>query len=134
MSAVVYECLRMLLCVCSRCSQPLARERADVSDAEGWTALLRAAEAGRAALVRILLECGCDIAQRGNMGVTPLHLAARHARTRVIEELIRKGASPSVKDDSGRTPFDYTEEAVRVRALCAGCELMSNDVLRACRT
>ncbi|MGB4545415.1 MAG: ankyrin repeat domain-containing protein, partial [Smithellaceae bacterium] len=44
-------------------------------------------------------------------GNTPLHLAARSSPDRVIRLLIKKGASPYLKNNEGKTALDIAREA-----------------------
>jgi ankyrin repeat protein len=61
---------------------------------EDRLALNRAAEHGNIGAVRILLDCGFDIAFKGarEWGSTPLHGAAWHGQAEVVELLLSRGA------------------------------------------
>jgi ankyrin repeat protein len=60
-------------------------------------------------LLDLLINHGADINQLGFAGQTPLHLAIRvkHGPDPVfVEELLERGADPSIKDENGETPLD----------------------------
>ena len=38
--------------------------------------------------------------------MTPLHLAALHGNTEVVDFLLKKEADPNAKDEYGQTPLD----------------------------
>jgi hypothetical protein len=87
-----------------------------------WTALHRAVDRGRAAVVRELLVGGADPnAPTGAGGDTPLHIAASHPGTpaRVLTDLVHAGANVNTPNKCGWTPlhaamFSGNEAAVRV--------------------
>lgn len=54
-----------------------------------------------------LLNAGADINARTNNGATPLMLAAQNAKLRLVKFLIARGADPSLKDNKGKTAYDY---------------------------
>lgn len=98
--------------------QILLDKGADVTlkDAHGWTALTFAAINGDAAVARLLLDRGAAVDEQGDDGATPLMWAAREAAsdpdryTDLINELLAKGASISVKDKSGYTALMYAQK------------------------
>lgn len=63
------------------------------------------------AMARLLVDNGAevDIAQEG--GWTPLHQAAAHGQTQVVEMLLANGARPGRTSDDGRTASDMAREA-----------------------
>lgn len=63
-------------------------------DGAGWTPLHLAAQAGRADVVRVLLERGADVDARDDRGGTPLHRALWHGQGDVAAVLIGGGADP----------------------------------------
>lgn len=77
----------------------------DVTDEEGWTALMYAVRDGSDALVEGLLEAGSQPDLTNPGGETPLHLAARYGRPRAARQLLRAGADFAQQDGDGRTPL-----------------------------
>lgn len=51
------------------------------------------------------------------MGRTPLHDAALWSHTHVVRLLLAAGASPTVKDKSGKTPVELAEQEATKRLL-----------------
>ena len=84
----------------------------DQVDEHGWTALHRAADAGDAEGVRVLIAAGADVASRdGHFGWTPLHRAACNLgcpaavedKVKCITLLVGAGADVESSDNAGRT-------------------------------
>ena len=76
----------------------LARQHADVNAREqryGDTALMWAAVAGHADVVRLLIEAGADVRAVDDEGVTALHLARAKGHTEVANALLAAGANPN---------------------------------------
>ena len=71
--------------------------------------------------ITVLLSAGADVNARGKNGWTPLHMAAMGRRTpdRTIAALLEAGASGSVKDVDGKTPFDLAEDNDIVKGTAA---------------
>ena len=91
---------------------------ADVNtrDKDGWTALMRAAEVGHAAIVQALLDENADVNVEGKKsGGTALMWAAWHGHTAIVKALLSKGANVNIKSYSGKTALmaaafnDHTE-------------------------
>ncbi len=73
--------------------------------------IIQAAEQGKLAQVRRLLDKGADIHTRNYCGWTPLHVAAQEGRTAIVRFLLEKGAGVDMVDDYGRTPLQYAVHA-----------------------
>lgn len=56
--------------------------------------------------VRLLLEYGARVDQRGAMGVTPLYAAAASGWSGIVAMLLSAGANPQLRANCGHTPMD----------------------------
>lgn len=65
---------------------------------EDHAALCRAAEAGRAAAVELMLDLGFPIGARGDNGGTPLHAAAYNGSADTVRLLLDRGADLHARD------------------------------------
>ena len=76
---------------------------------EGGTALLLAVKGGAGwEIVQKLLEKGADVnARHRQSGETALHAAAAQGFLWGVEELLKRGADPQLRDASGRTALSY---------------------------
>lgn len=63
-------------------------------DGAGWTPLHLAAQAGRADVVKVLVERGADVDARDDRGGTPLQRALYHGQGDVADVLVECGADP----------------------------------------
>jgi uncharacterized protein len=68
---------------------------------EGEGALLEA--------VKLCVELGMDVNATNSMGLTPVMGAANRGSDSIIEFLASKGARLDVKDNAGRTPYNWAE-------------------------
>jgi hypothetical protein len=59
-----------------------------VKDAEGYTALMIAAQAGSEEIVRLLLEAGADIFAKNNKGQNVINVAARAGHGKIVDIII----------------------------------------------
>jgi hypothetical protein len=97
---------------------------ADVNaqDKNGAAALHRAVRTRCAAAARVLLKAGGDPTLRNKSGSTAFHLAvqntgrggtgtdeARTAQREIIEEFLRFGVSPAIKDGNGKSVLDWVK-------------------------
>lgn len=75
-----------------------------LENAQKQTALFKAAESGNLVIVRALLECGLDPAQKDISGETPLSAAIRCGNRSVAEALLEITSDPAgVIDNEGST-------------------------------
>ena len=99
---------------CRGCIQVLIESRlVDITekDSSGNTVLHFAAVAGNNILLSDFLRLRINIDAKNSNGNTALHLAAqRPENTDTILRLLNAGASPSIKNNSRRTPFDLACE------------------------
>jgi len=117
----------------------LIQRGADVSaaDDEGWTALMLAAERGRGAMARLLVDSGADInhrcACRGWLsgGYTALAMASNSGRPEIAEMLITAGADLSVRNNDGQTALfiaaDRQHERIVASLLVRGADANAKD-------
>lgn len=91
----------------------------DLQDAQGWSAMMKAANAGNVAALRTLAESGASVTKANRRGTTPL----MYAFTRMVETdddaafraLLELGADPSASDQHGRTIADYLPSSAKAR-------------------
>lgn len=67
----------------------------DARDAQGTTALGRAASGGHVEVLDLLLDRGADPGAKGAADLTPLHLAARDGQLAAVRRLVERGAITS---------------------------------------
>jgi len=99
---------------------------ADVNaqDKNGATALHRAVRTRCVAAVRVLLKAGANPTRRNKPGSTAFHLAvqntgrggsgtdkARAAQREIIEEFLRIGVSPAIRDCNGKSVLDWVKSS-----------------------
>lgn len=75
----------------------------DVTDGDGYTALMTASMQGYPAVVEMLLENGANVDVRDNGGDTALHKASFKGRVQVVELLIAGRANLDLQDKGGAT-------------------------------
>lgn len=81
-----------------------AGAKPDVSDRQGTTALMYAANLGYTEIVRSLVEAGANInLPRKRYGLTALMLAASANHFDIVRLLISKGADVNAKNEDGST-------------------------------
>ena len=87
----------------------------------GRTILHIACQEGKPILVRYLAaNCPALLTVADSEGLTPLHIVCGYGTSDLVDFLIDCGADPTVKDNSGRTPFDFAVymENTEVIMLC----------------
>ena len=57
-----------------------------------------------------LVQAGSDANRKGNGGKTALMTAAQHGGVEEVVVLLRTGADPTAKDESGWTAFDWGQD------------------------
>ncbi len=77
----------------------------DGADAQGCSALLRAAGGGHADIARRLLERGAQPSARARTGATPLSAAISMRHAAVVDALLQAGADPDQALPGGVTPL-----------------------------
>jgi ankyrin repeat protein len=92
----------------------------DAKGPDGRTALMVAAEKGRAGAIQALLESGASPDVQAPRGETALGLAARNRHREAVRRLLQAGANPKQKDAHGVTPLMEATDAEIVRALIRG--------------
>lgn len=99
-----------------------AGAQVNAQDKNGAAALHRAVRTRCAEAARALLKAGGDPSLRNKPGSTAFHLAvqntgrggsgtdeARAAQREIIEEFLRFGVSPSIKDGNGKSVLDWAK-------------------------
>lgn len=89
---------------------------ANAVDGDGWTALMKAAEAGKVEMMELLWEYGADsgmTVKLGEWGNNALHHAARQNHTEAVKLLLSRGkkAEFTAKNFQGKTPRDYATDS-----------------------
>ncbi|BDA49626.1 probable serine/threonine-protein phosphatase 6 regulatory ankyrin at N-terminal half [Coccomyxa sp. Obi] len=117
-------------------TNPLFKFGVDIEgvDADGKTALHRAAMFPDNDKVAWLLDEGLELEARDREGVTPLHCAVFYMQRAVIKVLLSRGADINTKDDQGYTPLhtaashsSFQSHLVLADLMEAGAELEAVD-------
>jgi ankyrin repeat protein len=89
----------------------------EVRGRDGKTALMLAAESGRAETIQLLIDAGAKPNERTQRGATALTLASQNHRTEAVRLLLRAGADPNLRESDGSTALMRASEPNIVRAL-----------------
>ncbi|GKZ26243.1 hypothetical protein AbraIFM66951_004431 [Aspergillus brasiliensis] len=79
--------------------------RIEITDQNGLTPLLLAAENGHESIVQMLLETGATTETRAKFGQTPLLLSARNGHEGIVRKLLERGAAFEIEDHHRQTPL-----------------------------
>ena len=85
------------------------KESGDVSVPGGETPLHYAAYSRNPENVDVLLKAGANVNAQEGQKRTVLHFAVRKQLNDIITLLLNAGADASIKDDDGKSPFDYAK-------------------------
>jgi len=72
----------------------------------------RSTEYHHVELLRLLLANGANVNAQSKQGDTPLHFAAYHLNVDLVEELLKGGANPQVRNSSGRVARPFAPNSV----------------------
>jgi ankyrin repeat protein len=78
----------------------------NIINAEGFSPLIIACYRGNVEVAKFLIELGCNINQKSNMG-TPLMAAVVKGNAEIIQYLILKNADVNISDVNGTTALIY---------------------------
>lgn len=85
----------------------------NVQDCDGWTATHNSARNGRNKCVLVLLKNQADLHLTTRYGETPLHVACRKGKTKVVNAIVEYAKEQGIltklqhaKDSDGRTPLE----------------------------
>lgn len=85
--------------------------QAPAVDADGLSALMRAAARGDIAAVTSQAAAGADVnAGHAQLRLTPLMFAAYGGHDAVVRLLLEKGATPNLKDANGASAADWASQ------------------------
>ncbi len=82
----------------------------NVTDHDGETALMEAADKGRVEAVKLLLKHGANVNAADHDGETALMMAADEGRTEVVRVLIAAGANLDARDEDYETALMKAED------------------------
>jgi ankyrin repeat protein len=82
-------------------------------DDDGHTLLIDAAKGGSIDVVRLVLERGAPVNEKGPGGLTPLHVAAESGHDAIVRVLLDLGAEVNARDDAGMEPLHKAADESR---------------------
>lgn len=72
---------------------------------QGNTVLHAAAMLSKDYIIDYLLEAGCEVNVKNDLGETPLHIAIKKKHMGIVESLLKAGADVNAQDINGNTPL-----------------------------
>lgn len=88
----------------------------NVINEEGFSPLLLACYRGNVEVAKFLIELGCNINQKSNMG-TPLMAAVVKGNNQLIQYLVLKNADLDISDSNGTTALIYAVQFNNIQAI-----------------
>ncbi len=85
----------------------------NVTDRDGETALMEAADDGQLEALRLLIKHGANVNAADEDGETALMIAADDGRVAIVRELIAAGADLNARDEDGETALMKAREEGR---------------------
>jgi len=82
----------------------------DAKDNSGNTALIGVCFKGNAPIADLLIEKGADVNATNKNGTSPLIFATQYEKENVIMSLLNASANKTIKDNEGKTAYDYALE------------------------
>ncbi len=82
----------------------------NISDWDGETALMEAADRGQLHVVQLLIKHGANVNAADEDGETALMIAADDGNSEVVRALIAAGANVNARDEDGETALRHAEE------------------------
>lgn len=67
----------------------------------------------------LLIKHGANVNKQNDLGKTPLHLAAEHGKTSVVNLLHNNGADINIRDKNGKTASESTQQ--QLNTYCILC-------------
>jgi uncharacterized protein len=101
---------------CCLAQKSRAQKRTLKQNADGYTALMRAARSGQLNTVRALLKKGAKVNAQNDIGLTALMLASAEGHLEVVKALLAAGADPNLRAAS----FHFGDSTALTGALDAG--------------
>jgi hypothetical protein len=83
----------------------------------GFSAFQQALMSKKVEVIRVLLDAGLDVNEKGEDGVTPLMLAAATGQIEAVKLLLTYGADVRAKDQNSRTAAEYARLSLNPETL-----------------
>jgi len=101
----------------------------NVQDVDGWTVLHYAVDRGRLDCVNLLLSSEqLDINTIDKVGKTSLMIASENGEAKIVQLLVKSGATLSARSNEGKTALDYAKGKLGLKGLKA--EKINRDTVR----
>ena len=85
----------------------------DIQDERGFTALIKAMQAGNVEVARLLIESDADVNKSDNEFKTPLHYALFDGRDDIAVFLVLYGADINVTSKQGDKPIEFANAKLK---------------------